>query len=330
MPVKLDLSNTCVIKELELAHENLVVNAPRRLSPENRMAVDGLGNLIRGLGIRVRCVCHDTRCQFWEGWICSCRGSFMCRDIGFELRAPHLIGEHNPDEPTESEMAMVKSRMTEDETKRQPNELLIVWKFRVAAEIYMRAKGAHNQPEDGRIEYDYSTWREETSEQRINNFERTVAKVRGLASPRQPQYNTAVGCLACGRIYRSEETLNAHVDHMRFTGDNDHLIGAYMISASEATLVRPTPPDYQPPLPPRQPERNPERLDNFEREEAWTDDEWADYLHDALRDYRPQFPNPVACFNDGDVYATENDYMEHCIRAHPDQSTYDARVNIVR
>ena len=323
MTFKLDFGNFCAIKELELAHDELISKWGDRMPSDNDRLVNELNQTVNLLAFRVRCMCHDIRCRWWDNGRCRCDGEVGCSFIGFETR-PEL---RSPDEPNATEIEKAKAEVPPEELARRAGEFFIVWKVRVADMIYRRAENLHNLPEDGTLSYRYDTWREENLPTRATNFEHTIHEVRSIGSDHTGDVTQAVGCLACGRVFQNVDYLNAHVDLRRFRGEDSHSM-TYAVGPTNCDTIRPTASNYQPPAPrpnsipePRhERERGPDRIDGVRRGDHESIFDFIDDIRESIRTIIDEpdtaFPEATGCSNCGNIYEDERTYMRHAETVH--------------
>jgi hypothetical protein len=319
MPFKLDFPDICAVKELEIAHENLISNRRNRTGSDNSELANYLQETISVLNFRVRCMCHNMNCEFWDGGRCVCSGNVYCLELGYEIRGR---GSGYGAEPSESEIELVKSQLTETELNRMPNEPFISWKVRVANAVYQRAYQLSNQAEEGLTEYRYDSWRSEDTESKVNRFKRTVRDVRTMG------LSGAVGCFTCGRIFLTEVTLLAHIDKRRYNHDAFHY-PSFIVTPTEIKDVRPTPNDYRPPTPTPTPTSSPSNpnhnspITEFGR--RGSNQSEATYLQNFRRYVRSSFDgNAVGCSRCGRIYANEATFLQHAREEHLILSTSTA------
>jgi len=322
MPFKLDFPDICAVKELEIAHENLISNRRNRTGSDNSELANYLQETISVLNFRVRCMCHNMNCEFWDGGRCVCSGNVYCLELGYEIRGR---GSGYGAEPSESEIELVKSQLTETELNRMPNEPFISWKVRVANAVYQRAYQLSNQAEEGLTEYRYDSWRTEDLVSKLSRFKRTVRDVRGMGST----FVEAVGCFVCGRIFLNEATLFAHVDRRRYNHDGTHTASS-IVTPDDFNPIRPTASNYQPPpTPTPTPTSSPSNpnhnspITEFGR--RGSNQSEATYLQNFRRYVRSSFDgNAVGCSRCGCVYANESTFLQHAREEHLILSTSTA------
>jgi len=335
----------CIIKEVEILHEDLLTN---RAEHGNNAPIvlkkhEQLSGVVNRLNLRTRCMCRDATCTCWSRGHCMCDGNPMCRDVSFELRC----SDEDNREPTEREFAMVESKVTEVEKARLPDEPYIVWKVRVADNIYQKAFTFHNMPEDGATTYTYTSDSRVNATDRLEGFKQYVRDVRCIHLYRNLNYDKTVGCSQCLKTFFNETYLLAHVDKARTLGDTTHF-NCLMVKPDGCTPVRPTPSDYripEPHVPEPSEDHFPEptthcervatqereeqeedsapnfgspTLEHYRRDSEWNDEEWTDYLVDTVRYWREDrnYVFAVGCFDCGQVLRNSLAFNNHLVQTH--------------
>jgi hypothetical protein len=308
----LNMPTMCVIKEMDLAHEEIINGMVSRSSGATDTMVTGLINTAAVLGLRTRCMCQDALCNLWGGGHCQCNGNPMCRELSYEIRlggSAHTL--------TATEMAEAERQVSEADRARDDHEQFIVWKVRAANLLYQVAARIRNAPEDGVTKYlfDYFTERM-SAEEKMTRFKGYIRSVRDLRSDRNGlNYSLVVGCYACNKTFFTEAYLFAHIDKKRFELDPEHSIPYLMVTLESVLEVRATSITYRPPV--SRPILSPDPFDSETRDEDWSESEWHDYLTDAVLDRRDgRHSTAVACVNDGQLYETREAAIAHVRHDH--------------
>ncbi len=351
MPLRLDISMQCAVKEIELLHETLVKGmAERDTATNERMSME-LSETVNNLNLQIQCVCYEPTCRYWEHNACRCSGNQRCLGLGYLIRPSRV----EVDEEEETEMTMAETALTENDKARRPDEPFIVWKVRVANRLYSMARQIHNTPDRGTTRWRYENWRTaETHNTRTHNFEMFIARVRALPPeermPTGMDVSQVVGCSICNVVFENLGYLEAHVDRKRF----NHMLhdNAEAITDTTHERVRDTAPDYRPPIPtfvgsdpdrdyitrpisdtarPPSETHNGDMIDRIYREEEEDDEQYRDRLQDYVRsEYRTRRePDAVGCGYCGRIFKNGFDYFGHATSFHnfDDES---ARENLIK
>ena len=330
MPIRLDISMQCAVKEIELLHDALVKGiAERDAVTSERMAME-LYDTVNQLNLSIQCVCYEPTCRYWQHNQCRCGGDQRCLGMGYLVRPARVERET----VIEGEMKMAESVLTESDKTRKPDEPFIIWKVRVANKVYHIASQIHNAPDRGVAQWRYESWRTETHITRTNNFMAFVGRLRTLPPEEKPlgmDVSQVVGCSICTMVFDNMECLEAHVDRRRFVGDSLHS-NAEAITDTTHERVRPTAPDYRLPMPtlgadvdfPSPPEPEPrhvntdEMIDRVYREDEEDDDQYRDRFTEYIRVnlHNSRDPEAVGCFHCGRIFKNGFNYYDHAASIH--------------
>jgi hypothetical protein len=248
-------------------------------------------------------------------------------------------------------MRMAESALTESDKARKPDEPFIVWKVRIAYRVNRMANQIHNAPEKGATQWHYDSWRTESPITRTHNFNAFIVRIRALPLEERPtgmDVTQVVGCSVCNYVYVDMESLETHVDRLRFNGHSLHS-NAEAITDTTHERVRETSPDYRPPIPtfepdpygipiPPEPEEGPESSDGHEglldrlyREDEEDDDQYRERLSDYIRNYHnsSHLYDVVGCSHCGRIFRNGFDYYGHASSNH-NMTAQRARDNLVQ
>lgn len=250
MTLKLDFPMECAIKELELTHkaflEETDLRRRQRLGKELQTTLTRLGGY-------AHCRCHDHTCPYWRVEYCGCHSGLMCKQLDFMVET-YREGESDT---ISSDFVKFQIALTEQDRVRQPDETFIGYKVRLAAKVRDTAGFVRRLRDEGLTTYSYQSWNDATPEDRATHFKTFIAEVRASSTRGMSQ---VVGCFLCGRTFKKEENLLAHVDRLRFLDDMTHSV-AKIVTPNSVAEVRPSPPYQLPEIPP-----SPEAESNLEPE----------------------------------------------------------------
>lgn len=309
MTLKLDFPVDCAIKELELTHKAFLEESDsscrQRLSHELQTTLTRLGGY-------AHCRCRDHTCTYWRVGYCGCHSALMCKQLDFMVD-PFHEGDYDI---ISSDFVKFQIALSEQDKVRQPDETFIGYKVRLAAKVRDTAGFVRRLKDEGITQYSYQSWNDATNEDRETHFETFIAELRASLTRGMSQ---VVGCLKCGKTFKKEENLLAHVDRLRFLDDPIHTY-AKMVTSDSVAEVRPSPPFQLPEIPPS-PEQigaefgsEPEPIGQYAREPEDSNGSYRVHFRRYL--YDEQDSDARGCELCGNIYSTEEFTLDHISMTH--------------
>jgi hypothetical protein len=208
--------------------------------------------------------------------------------------------------------------LTDQDRVRQPDETFIAYKVRLASRVRDAAVYVRTARNVGQTRYSYASWNDTTSADRETHFKAFIADLRHTTS--EDDLGQVVGCLQCGKTFKTEENLFAHVDRYKFLEDFLHInTAAKMVTADSVVEVRPSPPYQLPPIPENPNTRHEvneptESIDQFMREYVESSLDYKVRFRRYLRDQHDE--RARGCELCGLIFPNEDMTKEHIMEAH--------------
>lgn len=235
MTYKLDLSPSCISKEIDRSREEILeLERKKKIKiVEKNLLFEQILDCMDKLYFKFHCICNDVLCDYWEDSRCRCGGSINCKNvIAIPSERYYGVPSNIDSEPNAKEIEEAQKEI--QTVIRKPNELYIFWKSRVAKAIYDKAFEKHNfnNPNSEATGYHYYAPRYDNSSLLLSSLQLYISSIRS----EDRGFRNIVACSRCGRTFINEEKALKHRQKALAKGQTEHE-DTYIVYPNKSVLM---------------------------------------------------------------------------------------------